>query len=163
MLPTMDTLEERDRLLENYWTKLEDVPMNPETERIEECFFNYPRFDGDYYFSFPAGTDRLDIWRWFDERHSKGVAYLLTHETNKKTSGVDTACPLLEFIKQEVPFRLKEIFRVPEELLSDKLIGTLVNDLWDNSDVMFDYNGMDEYLDERLHDLGVYADEEADQ
>lgn len=26
---------------------------------------------------FPAGTHREDIWHWFDERHSKGVTYLM--------------------------------------------------------------------------------------
>ena len=40
--------------------------MNPETECMEAPFLD-----------FPAGTPREDIWRWFDERHSKGVAYLL--------------------------------------------------------------------------------------
>ena len=40
--------------------------MNPETEKIEEPFA-----------CFPAGTEREEIWHWFDRRHSKGVAYLL--------------------------------------------------------------------------------------
>ena len=62
----MDTLESRDRVLEMMWSDLEDVPMNPETECIEE----------DYY-CFPAGTNREEIWHWFDERHTKGVAALL--------------------------------------------------------------------------------------
>lgn len=39
--------------------------MNPETECIEEDFLH-----------FPAGTNRMDIWHWFDEQHSIGVAYL---------------------------------------------------------------------------------------
>lgn len=29
------------------------------------------------FLGFPAGTHREDIWHWFDERHSRGVAYLL--------------------------------------------------------------------------------------
>lgn len=28
----------------------------------------------------PAGTDREEIWHWFDEMHPKGVAYLLNGE-----------------------------------------------------------------------------------
>lgn len=62
----MDTLEERDRKLERLWAELEDVPMNPDTEEMEEQFLH-----------FPAGTNREEIWEWFDERHSKGVAYLM--------------------------------------------------------------------------------------
>lgn len=62
----METLEERDKKLETLWVELEDVPMDPDTERIEEPFLD-----------FPTGTKREEIWRYFDERYSKGVAYLL--------------------------------------------------------------------------------------
>ncbi|MCI9258461.1 hypothetical protein [Acutalibacter sp.] len=27
--------------------------------------------------SFPADTFREDVWHWFDDRHSKGVSYLM--------------------------------------------------------------------------------------
>lgn len=62
----MKTLRERDAELELLWKQFEDVPMNPDTEKIEEEFIG-----------FPAGTDREDIWHWFDERHSRGVVYLI--------------------------------------------------------------------------------------
>ena len=60
----METLRERDTQLEKLWKQFGDVPMNPDTEKMEEPFMD-----------FPAGTDREEIWHWFDERHSKGVAY----------------------------------------------------------------------------------------
>lgn len=62
----MKTLRERDAELELLWQKFADVPINPDTEKIEEEFIG-----------FPAGTDREDIWHWFDERHSRGVIYLI--------------------------------------------------------------------------------------
>lgn len=62
----MNTLRERDAELEILWEKFSNIPMNPDTEKIEETFLN-----------FPAGTDREDIWGWFDEQHEKGVVYLL--------------------------------------------------------------------------------------
>ena len=55
----------KDVRLEELWRQFGDVPMNPETECIEEDFL-----------PFPAGTNRMDIWHWFDEQHSIGVAYL---------------------------------------------------------------------------------------
>lgn len=58
-----------DRELEALWKQFGDVAMNPETEEIEESFL-----------SFPAGTHREEIWHWFDERYSKGVAALLYGE-----------------------------------------------------------------------------------
>jgi len=59
-------LDERDRELEELWGELADVPMNPETECMEEPFLH-----------FPAGTNREDIWKWFDCRYTGGVAALL--------------------------------------------------------------------------------------
>lgn len=47
----MNTLRERDAELEILWEKFSDIPMDPDTEKIEETFLN-----------FPAGTDREDIW-----------------------------------------------------------------------------------------------------
>ncbi len=68
----METLQDRDKKLEDLWQQLGDVPINPKTEHIEEPFLH-----------FPAGTDREDIWHWFDERHSKGVAYLMYHKADR--------------------------------------------------------------------------------
>lgn len=65
----MRTLKERDRELESLWDKFADVPMDPDTEKMCEPFMH-----------FPAGTDREDIWKWFDERYSKGVVHLLYRE-----------------------------------------------------------------------------------
>lgn len=59
-------LADRDAELEEIWAELCDVPMDPETERIEEPFLH-----------FPAGTHREEIWKWFDERYSRGVYHLL--------------------------------------------------------------------------------------
>lgn len=65
----METLKERDQLLEILWDQFEDCPMDPDTEKMCEAFLH-----------FPAGTDREEIWKWFDERHSKGVVHLLYRE-----------------------------------------------------------------------------------
>lgn len=66
----MGTLKERDSVLERLWAQLSDIPLDPETEVLEEPFL-----------LFGKGTPREDVWQWFDERHSKGVAYLLYHGT----------------------------------------------------------------------------------
>ena len=61
--------ENSDDILEKLWDVFEDVPMNPDTECIESDFMH-----------FEAGTHREEIWHWFDERHSKGVHFLLYGE-----------------------------------------------------------------------------------
>ena len=65
-LDEIELLRDRDEELEKLWKRFEDVSMNPETECIEEPFLGWG-----------AGTHREEIWHWFDQRYSKGVAYLL--------------------------------------------------------------------------------------
>ena len=62
----IEPLQERDEALEELWAQFSDVPMNPETERMAAPFLEWD-----------AGRAREEIWRWFDERHSRGVDYLL--------------------------------------------------------------------------------------
>lgn len=79
-LQEIETLRDRDEELEELWEKFADVPMNPETECIEEPFMGWG-----------AGIHREEIWHWFDRRHSKGVAYLLYRD------GIDRADQIAKF------------------------------------------------------------------
>lgn len=56
--------------VEALWDIFGNIPMNPETECIEDSFLY-----------FPAGTHREDIWEWFDERYEAGV-YGLMYQTD---------------------------------------------------------------------------------
>ena len=87
-LEEIETLRERDETLEELWAQFADVPMDPETERMEEQFL-----------SFPAGTKREEIWHWFDVRHSKGVAYLLYQDGIDRTDQFSK----MVFLKQLCP------------------------------------------------------------
>jgi hypothetical protein len=89
----METLRERDTQLEKLWKQFGDVPMNPDTEKMEEPFMD-----------FPAGTDREEIWHWFDERHSKGVAYLLCNEDVSNVQQASRAyCIARSYVLNAVP------------------------------------------------------------
>ena len=65
-LDDIETIKDHDSVVEEIWNSFADVPMNPDTECMEAGFLH-----------FPSGTPREDIWHWFDERHSKGISYLL--------------------------------------------------------------------------------------
>ena len=67
-LDEIDTLRDRDEELEELWDQFGDIPMNEETECIEAPFLGWG-----------VGISREEIWQWFDQRYSKGVAYLLYH------------------------------------------------------------------------------------
>lgn len=76
-LDEIETLQDRDKELEELWAQFADIPMNPESECIEEPFL-----------SWGAGVHRELIWHWFDQRHSKGVAYLLYHDGVDRTDQI---------------------------------------------------------------------------
>lgn len=85
------TIKDRDKALEELWKVFGDIPMDPETECIEENF-NVDPCSIEYRSNFfPAGTHREEIWKWFDERHSRGVAWLLYH--NLEGSSMDSVEP----------------------------------------------------------------------
>lgn len=73
-LEEIELLRDRDDQIEDLWCMFEDVPMNPETERIEENFYRWN-----------SGTHREEIWTWFDQRYSKGVYALLYGDGQDRT------------------------------------------------------------------------------
>lgn len=55
-----------DTEIESIWSSLTDIPVN-EDECLDDDFFIWQK-----------GSDKYeDVWRWFDQNHSKGVAYLV--------------------------------------------------------------------------------------
>ncbi len=59
------TTEMNDNQLEQLWDEFSNIAID-EDECITQEFH-----------IFEAGTDRSEIWQWFDQKHSKGTAYLL--------------------------------------------------------------------------------------
>lgn len=59
-----------DENVERWWDELSDVPFDDHDP-------NHDMVLAEDWRRFKKGTKREDIWRWFDEHHSRGVAYLL--------------------------------------------------------------------------------------
>ena len=57
-------------ILEKYWDKLGDIPVDDDGI-IQESFLWWPK-----------GTDREDIWHWFDKKYPGGVVKLMGLEEN---------------------------------------------------------------------------------
>ena len=55
--------------VEKMWRDLEDVPFDE--DKNKELIL------AENFYDFEKGTEREEIWYWFDENHPKGVAYLL--------------------------------------------------------------------------------------
>lgn len=70
------------------------------------------------------------------------------------------ANPLLTFIKQEVPFRLTEVLNLPENAFDFGLIEECVDRLYDNSDIMFNYDAIDSLLLGVLSEHGIETEVE---
>lgn len=75
-LTEIETLRDRDEALEELWSQLADVTMDPETERLLEPFMGWG-----------VGVSRDEIWHWFDRRHSKGIGHLLYSDGIDRTEG----------------------------------------------------------------------------
>ena len=72
------------RMVEEFWNNLEDVPFNEDADGRLVLANDYRFMVGSREIAmFPKGTDREEIWHWFDENHPKGVAYLLYRGENK--------------------------------------------------------------------------------
>lgn len=100
----MDEDHLTDSEVEELWSALEDVPMNPETERMEEPFL-----------IFPAKTPREEIWHWFDKHHSKGIAYLLYGEEPQPTPA-EQPVPVTFSVNRTVNGQDITVMLTPEEL-----------------------------------------------
>lgn len=98
-----DLMQKLDTLVEKLWDGLEDIPFYEEDSE---------QFIDEDYLDFKDGTSREDIWHWFDERHSKGVNYLLyEHEINNEQEK-SRKCIYFAEIHERVPLdkRDKELF-----------------------------------------------------
>lgn len=58
-----------DKGVEKLWEMLTDVPFYEDKD-------GYMRLDVEWQ-GWSKGTDREEIWYWFDEHHSKGVGWLM--------------------------------------------------------------------------------------
>jgi len=59
----------KNKEIESLWNLMVDISFD-ENEKKELIL-------AEKFHCFGKGTPRFDIWHWFDEHHSKGVAYLL--------------------------------------------------------------------------------------
>jgi hypothetical protein len=60
-----------DQMLEFLWKELEDIPCNKNADSIVGLSI------AENWRQFESGTKVEDVWRFFDENHSQGVAQLL--------------------------------------------------------------------------------------
>lgn len=62
---------------------------------------------------------------------------------------------LEKFIEQEVPFRLREILTIPEGKEFDDIAEDCIRTLLENTDIIFDYDAIDELLNRICDEHGV--------
>lgn len=106
-----------------------------------------------------ARSGRVFVKKWHSTKFvAQGQAAKLWN-TRAKDSDDKDVYPLLEFVKQKVPFRLKEVFCIPDDLLTPSVVDDIIWSLYDHSDVMFDYDSMDEFISERLKKFDIDPDD----
>lgn len=60
------TGQTQDEYYEELWEQLGNIPVTEDGEELDQDFL-----------FFTKGSSKWDVWHWFDERHSKGVAWLM--------------------------------------------------------------------------------------
>ena len=73
--------------LENLWLELADVPFDDNDPDVDMTLAENWKW-------FSKGTPREEIWHWFDERHSKGVAFLLYRAQDPEPQGAPEEAPV---------------------------------------------------------------------
>lgn len=69
------TYLDTDDMIQDLWKSFSNVPFDESVKDLEL---------GQDWFVFPKGTEREDIWKWFDAHYSRGVVALLYPETCTK-------------------------------------------------------------------------------
>lgn len=108
-----------------------------------------------------ARSGRIFVKRWHSTKFvAQGKATQLWNTRASEAPELDEeSFPLLDFIKQEVPFRLREIFHIPDGVIDQSVVESCILELYDNSDVMFDYDGLDDFLTSILERNGIRPDD----
>lgn len=70
-------VKEQDEYIEKVWEEFEDVLFIEDEESDDSCKLVLA---SDWH-NFCAGTTRDEIWRWFDQKHSKGLHWLMYGDT----------------------------------------------------------------------------------
>lgn len=97
-----------NRQIEILWDHFADVPIDPETERLVEDFFHWKQ-----------GTDREEIWHWFDQHHSQGVYYLLYEYDAKDENWKDYQKFKLEWMLSH-GYSLEDLIHRVSEILQEE-------------------------------------------
>lgn len=63
-----------DAMIQDLWCELSDIGFVEDKEKrlVLATDWHVPEI-----LFYSKGTDLMDIWKWFDERHTKGVAWLV--------------------------------------------------------------------------------------
>lgn len=67
------TIRTIDKQIEKVWDELTNIPFDEDTTSNDSSYLVL----GEDYHIWKKGTERDIIWCWFDNNHSKGVAWLL--------------------------------------------------------------------------------------
>lgn len=62
-IENIKSTNEKDTFLVALWNEFSNVPVDEDTDTIDDDFYLWDR-----------GTDKMDIWHWFDNHHSLGLA-----------------------------------------------------------------------------------------
>lgn len=83
IIEAMPVGSERDSAVQKLWDELADIPFDFTEEYPDGCL-------SCDWAGFKAGTDKYDIWHWFDDTYSHGIYSLMFPESSKSAVEIES-------------------------------------------------------------------------
>lgn len=106
---------EVDIFLEILWSEFSNIPVNEDDDTIDESFYIWNK-----------GTDKMDIWHWFDNKYSKGLAegLMCLGESDDVTLDVENLQVIIDRELKDVDDKSKNILlKAIKYIFADSIIG----------------------------------------
>lgn len=106
---------EVDMFLEVLWSEFSNIPVNEDDDTIEEPFYIWSE-----------GTEKMDVWHWFDDKYSNGLAEGLMGlgESEDITLDVENLKDIIDKDLKDIDDKSKNtILRAIKYIFADLIIG----------------------------------------
>jgi len=133
-------------LFEKGTTTVLSINVDEYTKQIKAAIEGAESKGGMYFMSLDVAVKLLEVAKELANYSIMDIIMVLSNEISGKTS-------LRRYIDEEVPFRLVEVLGVAEKDVDEDVVSVCAEALENDSDIMFDYDAIDDFLRDRLKEL----------
>lgn len=140
-------------LFEKGTSTVSDMNADEYAEQVKAKFDEMESNGNVFLMTFEVAVKMLDIAKELAKYSVMDIITVLANEISGKT-------PLRRFIDEEVPYRLVNMLGVARKDIDEDMVFIFAEALENNSDIMFDYDAIDDFLRGQLKELGAETSED---